>query len=65
MIMQFRSVRNSNGQCKYLAFDTVKKEYAMEPWGWISKDMPTVKARDIRYMILMLEAEGYNRVERM
>ena len=65
MIMQFRSERNANGHCKYLAFDTAKKEYALEPRGWISKDMPTVKARDIRYMVSVLEADGYKRIERM
>ena len=65
MIMQFRTERNANGHCKYLAFDTGKKEYSTESRGWISKDMPTVKARDIHYMVSALEADGYKRIERM
>lgn len=65
MIMQFRTEKNANGHCKYLAFDADKKVYALEPRGWISKDMPTVKARDIHYMVSALEADGYKRIERM
>lgn len=65
MILQFRTERNANGHCKYLAIDTGAECYATEPHGWISKDIPVLKAKDLKAITEQVEKCGYKRIEFM
>lgn len=62
MLLQFRSKRNANGHCAYLAIDTTARTYATEPRGWLSKDVPELKTRDLRELRDRVAADGWARV---
>lgn len=65
MLLYFRTERNSNGHCKFLALDTGAQTYATEPHGWISKDIPVLKSRDLAAIRTQCELNEWTRVERM
>ena len=63
MILQFRTERDKNGNCKYLAIDTGAEVYATSPRGWIGKDIPTLKTKDLHAIREQAEQNGYRRIE--
>ena len=65
MIIQFRTDRNSNGHCKYLALDTGAECYATESYSWICKEFPVLKVKDYRELIEQCERNGWKRLERI
>lgn len=65
MILQFRTRRNANGHCAYLALDTTAQTYATEPRSWISKDIPELKSRDLEMLLDRVAADGWERVPNM
>lgn len=65
MIIQFRTDRNINGNCKYLALDTGAEQYATESYSWIDKDYPVLKVKEYRELIAKCERNGWHRVERI
>lgn len=62
MIIQFRTERDRNGNALYLAIDTGAECYTTIPRGWISKDLPILKRRDMRELIERLKADGWKNV---
>ena len=62
MILQFRTKRNANGNCKYLAIDTDAETFATSPRGWISKDIPEIKSKDMDAIREQAEQNGYRRI---
>lgn len=65
MFMQFRTRRNVNGHCLYLALDTNSKTYSTDPRSWIAKDIPELKTGDLKTLIERVAAEGWTRVDNM
>lgn len=63
MILQFRTERNANGNCKYLGIDTGAECYATECHTWISKEFPVLKVRDYKAMIEQLERNEWRRID--
>lgn len=65
MILQFRTKRNANGNCKYLGIDTGAECYATECNTWICKEFAELKMKDYRALIEQCERHGFKRVEYM
>ena len=65
MILYFRTERNANGHCKFLALDTGAQTYATESYHWISKDIPVLKARDLEAIKQQLEHNEWPRIANM
>lgn len=61
MILEFRTDRDRNGNALYLAIDTGAECYATNCRGWISKDIPVLKRRDLREIIEQLENNGFRK----
>lgn len=65
MILQFRTKRNSNGNCKYLGIDTGAECYATESYSWICKEWPELKYHDYNELIEQLKRNEWKRIERI
>lgn len=63
MILEFRTERNRNGNCKYLGIDTDAQTYSTSCSKWIDKEFPVLKLKDMRTIIDKLEDCGFAKVE--
>lgn len=60
----YTTKRDINGNCKYLAVDHARKEYATSPQGYIYRaDVIEVKAADLRKIRTAAESAKYKRVD--
>lgn len=63
MILKFATKRNTNGNRKYLAIDTDRKEYATDPHGIMWRDeLIEVSAHDLATIRGTVETE-YKRID--
>ena len=65
MIIQFRTKRDINGNCKYLGIDTDSKQYARESSHWISKEWPELKKADYNALVEQLRRGKWQEIERI
>ena len=65
MILQFRTERNRNGNCLYLAIDTGAETFTTTPHGFISKEFPVVKQKDYRQIIDLLNKNNFKQIAYM
>ena len=64
MLIKYATKRDINGNCKYLAVDHARKEYATSPHGYIYRaDVIEVKAADLRKIKAAAESAKYKRVD--
>lgn len=62
MLLEFRTKRDNNGNCKYLAIDTTAKTFSRFCKSWISKDIPLVRAADIETLHAACIRDEYKEV---
>lgn len=62
MLLEFRTKNTVNGNCKYLWIDTTAKTFSTMPLGFISLDVPLVRAADIETLRAACIRDEYKEV---